>query len=217
MKKMAKKKSGTKLVNEPVLTLKDVVKGTQSEAGFVYTFVETYEPLVKAGLAEINHEMTDGEAVATRATEAGIAYYDAHKEEFETPDAPAPEQEKVEKPKETVKMDYEIESGIEIPSPRAFGSASRASIYPFDKLEVGQSFFLPAAPDDKIPAVKKYASTVNSANQRYAIPDPTGATRTITRGPNMGQEVPATVQERHFVIREAEKNGVKGARIWRDK
>jgi hypothetical protein len=73
-------------------------------------------------------------------------------------------------------------------------------IYPFDKLEIGESFFV--AKDSK-----KLASTVSSAAQRFATPDPEGKMR-INR---KGSIVPVMVESRKFSVRSVEG----GSRIWR--
>ncbi len=50
--------------------------------------------------------------------------------------------------------------------------------YPFDQLEIGQTFFVPAS--EKMPdPVKTLQSTVSSANMRYAVD--TGEKKTVTR------------------------------------
>ena len=81
----------------------------------------------------------------------------------------------------------------------------RASIYPFDKLAVGQSFFIPATDERPDPA-KSLASTVANASKRFAVP--TGETKTSAR---TGKEVQVLKYTRKFTIREVEG----GARVWR--
>jgi hypothetical protein len=51
-------------------------------------------------------------------------------------------------------------------------------VYPFDSLEVGQSFFVPVSEKHPDP-VKTLGSTVSSANMRYA--EETGEHKTVNR------------------------------------
>jgi hypothetical protein len=99
---------------------------------------------------------------------------------------------------------FAVESGIEIPDGRQGGRAGET--YPFGQLEIGQSFMVPA--DEKRPnPVKDFASTVSSANGRYAVPHPDGTMRKNRKG----ADVPVMVETRKFVIRAV----VGGARVWR--
>ena len=109
---------------------------------------------------------------------------------------------------------FNIENDVEIPAIKRAGR-SRA-LYPFDDLEVGQSFFVPATEEMKDPG-KSLASTVSSASKRYATQD---GTRTINRrdketGALTPVEVPAYNYERKFMVRSVDESGVKGARVWR--
>jgi len=83
--------------------------------------------------------------------------------------------------------------------------ASRPSLYPFDALAVGQSFFIAGK------TAKEMASTVGSANKRHSKPDPEGGVR-VARG---GKEVPKTVQERKFDAVNDTKDGIAGVRVGR--
>jgi len=109
---------------------------------------------------------------------------------------------------------FAVESGVPIPAIKRQGAAT--SIYPFDALEVGQSFFVPATDEMPNPG-KSLASTVSSASKRYATEN---GTRTINRknketGEMEPVEVPAYKYDRKFMVRTVEENGVKGARVWR--
>ena len=126
---------------------------------------------------------------------------------------------------------FEITSGVVLPpSKRGGGGAGAPTIYPFDKLEVGQGFFVPASEKHPTPA-KSLQSSVSAANERYATP--TGETKQVKRaerdpndkkkalkgpdGKNIIKEVTVPVKkyERKFVIRAFEQNGVAGAYIQR--
>lgn len=74
---------------------------------------------------------------------------------------------------------YAVISDAVLPaSKRGGGKGGAPVVYPFDSLEIGQSFFVPVSDKHKDP-VKTLGSTVSSANMRYAID--TGETKTVTR------------------------------------
>lgn len=99
----------------------------------------------------------------------------------------------------STKPTFTIDKGIPIPESVGRGRIG-ATKYPFDAMEVGDSFFI--AEDHK-----KLASTVSSANQRYAKPDPSGEQRKARNG----EMVPKTVLTRRYVVKAVEG----GSRIWR--
>jgi len=70
---------------------------------------------------------------------------------------------------------------------------ARKETYPFDRLEEGDFFFVPATPERLNPA-KSLASTVSSAAKRYAIQN---GTRTVKRN-GADKEVPAYTYSRKF-------------------
>lgn len=182
------------------------------EPGYVFTFPDEHAELLALGHVQVNPELKDANgAIATAATQAGIDFINSQNGALVAP-------------KETKPMDaFVIETSSEMPDAGKRGGG-RSTVYPFDALPaptqdatgkpVYSNFFVPAT-EDKPDPVKSLASTVSSANARFATPDPSGKTRVITRGPNKGQTVPASVYSRKFKITEGEKDGVKGARIWR--
>jgi len=108
-------------------------------------------------LIEINiHEPdpSDKTKVACRVTTAGASLLTANQN---------PVTEKVEN-----KMSYEIIDDAELPPiKRGGGGGGAPTKYPFDQLEVGKSFFVPATA--KLPnPLKTLGSTISSANHRYA-------------------------------------------------
>jgi hypothetical protein len=113
-------------------------------------------------LIEVNmNDVVDGKA-AVRLTDAGNAMVAANS----TP-----------VPAHTHK--YDIITGVEIPKPkRSGGGAGAPVVYPFDKMDVGHSFFVPVSAKHPDP-VKTLGSTVSSANMRYAVE--TGEQKQITR------------------------------------
>lgn len=97
----------------------------------------------------------------------------------------------------------EIESGIAMPA--ITRKSAKSSVYPFDALQVNQSFFVAET-------VKKMASVVASATKRYSVPVE-GKTRTNRKG----EQVQLLEKTRVFEIRNAEKDGVQGCRVFRTK
>lgn len=169
-----------------VITLADIIA---SGANGTFTTPDVYGPLVEAGFVEINAAMTDASGgVATRATLKGI--------------------ESMNAPTTKTAGKFAIDSGIALPA--ISGRGKGGEVYPFDKLEVLQSFFV-ANSEGKPNAAKSLASTVSSATARYAVPSPDGATHVN----KAGATVPTMVPTRKFVVRSVEENGVAGARIWR--
>ena len=103
---------------------------------------------------------------------------------------------------EKVKSMFKIEN--EVPVPAISGRGRGGNVYPFNQLEVGQSFF--------VEGEKTIApSTVSAATSRYAVPSADGATKTN----KAGETVPVMVPVRKFVGRKVEEAGVKGTRFWR--
>lgn len=147
------------------------------------------EKLAAEGLVEINATIADTSKkgrVATRATQKGIDSL-----------ATAGTQTGGTEPPAGGKPEFVIEDNVAIPA--VSGRGRIGSVYPFDKLAVGQSFFVPKA-------AKNLASTVSSANARYAEVIP-GETRKDRKG----NDVPKTKFTRHFIVRSVEG----GSRIWR--
>lgn len=163
----------------------------------LYTSPTVHGPLVEAGMVEINPAMTNeaGE-IATRATQKGI---DEMNQNTETGTAAA---------SAPVATSFAIEDNVPMPTSSGRGRGRGGNVYPFDALEVGQSFFVPNS-EDKPNAAKSLASTVSSATARFAVPSEDGATKTNKKG----ETVPVMVETRKFVVRSAEG----GARVWRTK
>ena len=205
---MTTKKSAAKKTAEiaTVITLAEIVA---AGADGLFTPAAVHGPLVEDGLVEINPAMVNeaGE-IATRATQACIESLDSgalvlDKATTEANSAIA-ETGKTEK----VKTMLQIEN--DVPVPAISGRGRGVKVYPFDQLAVGQSFFV-ANDESKPNAAKSLASTVSSATARYAVPAEDGSTKTNKKG----EVVPVMVKTRKFVVRRAEEDGVKGARVWR--
>ena len=125
-------------------------------------------PLIEVNMGASNPE--DASRVAVRLSEAGAAYLTA-------------KANPVNEPAKTVTgpSQFVVISGAVLP-PSKRGTGLRGGgapkIYPFDDLEVGQSFFVPVSEKHPDP-VKTLGSTVSSANMRFAIE--TGEMKTVER------------------------------------
>ena len=202
-KKSAGKKTAATVV---VIGLAEIVA---AGANGMYVPESVYAPLVEAGLVEINPGMTDENGnVATRATQKGIESLDSAATVADNATSEATSATAATGETQKVKTMFKIEDGIAIPT--ISGRGRGGNVYPFDQLEVGQSFCV-ANSEDKPNAAKSLASTVSSATARYAVASEDGATKTNKKG----ETVPVTVETRKFVVRSVEENGVKGARVWR--
>ena len=251
------RKTVTDEVVEQAATTECFCPSLEQQSLLAKIYVETKEPpffcymendenldvLVAGGIIEVNEEVRDPEdenRIATRLTAKG-----------KTSMHSVPANEPIKEP--TPVFDFTFEptratipaQGLSVypdfaivdlaPMPETNGKRrGKATVYPFDALEIGQSFFIPG--ED---AAKKHAPTVNSANGRYAVPDPTGATTTRRKfakdmlgnfitGPDgrrlyTAHTVPATVLIREFKIAPVPdgapwgRPGVKGAGVWRFK
>jgi hypothetical protein len=106
----------------------------------------------------------------------------------------------VEKPKVVhTAGEYKIEKGVALPTINRGGD--RSQLYPFDEMEVGDSFFVPVSETMPNPG-KTLASTVSSATRRYKSTDPAVPSRVFTIRANVNQV-------------EGDASTAKGARIWR--
>lgn len=145
----------TKLLKKDLALLTAIVEATQSEAGFAYQKQTAVKKLVDAGLVEVNETISnDAGEFATRATAEGIEQMTG-KNESETGTA---------KTETSAKPSFELETGIALPTIRRGGRG--ATLYPFDDMEPGHSFHVPASEDKPNPA-KSLASTVSSATARF--------------------------------------------------
>ena len=189
-----------------VIALSEIVA---AGANGLFTPAAVHGPLVEAGLVEINPAMTNenGE-VATRATQEGIEMLDGGAIVVDNATTEANSETAATGKTEKVKTMFLIKN--DVPVPAISGRGRGGNVYPFNQLEVGQSFFVPNS-ESKPNAAKSLASTVSSATARYAVPAEDGSTKTNKKG----EVVPVMVETRKFVVRSVEEDGVKGARVWR--
>lgn len=183
--------------------LEEIVEATlDASRGFLYTSASIHAPLVEAGLVEVNETIVNeaGE-FATRATEKGVSSV--------SKDQNCEAVEACEIATATVgNKGFALDAGVPLPTIRRGGRGGE--VYPFDEMQVGQSFFVPSSESKPNPA-KSLASTVSSATARYAVPAEDGSTKANRKG----EAVPVMVEVRKFVVRSVEEDGVSGARVWR--
>lgn len=147
-----------------------------------YAFMEESRTakLVDLGLVEVNITMKDEESggFATRLTDEGMTYFtgDESVERSEPANGGATDGVSGEAfiaeqgtadggstaTSGPTSGGIEIDSGVPVPTVRR---QSGGSIYPFDALEVGQSFHIPVS-DSKPNPAKSLASTVSAATKR---------------------------------------------------
>lgn len=169
--------------------------------GFVVASAPATKTLIDNQLIEVNSEITNAEGeIAARITDAGRAELQNGEGEREVVQGSATASRK---------PIIEIEDNVEMETVR---TRTRSSQYPFDALEVGQSFFVG---DDDVKsgdAFKTLASTVAGANSRYAVP--TGEKRPNRR--DKSKMVDVVKHERKFELRRAtHPQRGNGARVWR--
>lgn len=166
-----------------------VVSETTSAQGFSFQPLELAEALEKAGQVEVNREMTNeaGDvAVRSLAPVAGSA--------------PTPA------PKSKGSSMFQIEDVAVTPSKRS--GAGRSMKYPFELMEVGQSFKIPCE-EGQTPAelLKKLQSNIAGAKDKFAEAHPTE-----TKTNRSGETVPVKVYTRNFAAA-VEEDGVRVGRV----
>jgi len=198
---MAKKKS----YDSAAMTLLATIITANRDNQFPYTSAIDRAALEADKLVEANAQFPDGAGrFMTRATPKGIEFMNKANATAQSPSESqtigAGDVGSVPSgaiPGNGGRPEYLIEN--DVPMPAIVGRGRTGSTYPFDQLEIGQSFKV------NKPA-KNLASTISSANKRYAEDIP-GAMRQTRKG----VEVQATRQVRQFVVRTVEG----GSRIWR--
>lgn len=145
--------------------LKAIASGqvTHIDRDHAMPLLQHQPPLIECGPVD----MQSGNAPC-RLSEAGVHYLN--------PANPAPAA-----PATVAKTEYAIISNAVLPPSRRgqnLGGGGAPVKYPFDQLEVGGSFFVPAT-DKRPDPLKVLGATVSSANMRYAVE--TGEMKTVTR------------------------------------
>ena len=175
-----------------------VIATETTEKGFGYAAEADCVELAKNGLVEVNTSIANDESgnVAVRCTPAGFDFLKGLEDGGVTP------------------PEFQIASNIDMPA-IARTTPVRTSKYPFERLEVGQSFFIAATEEVPNP-MRSYASAVTGANKRFAEEVP-GETRVNRKG----NTVPLTRQTREFSMRRVAdgapwgQHGATGVAVWR--
>lgn len=190
--------------HEPLTTVTlDAIAAATVAGSYVYL---SPEAVTKFGVSvETNASMVFNDYVAARASEnvAQSAASTNQPESNVTDTNTATQTAATSSPA----ANFEIVKGFQMPTPTRAGNGNTK--YPFDKLEIGDAFFVTGG------TVKSLASTVASANARYAeeLKHPDGST--VMRENRKGNQVPATKQLRMFMVRAGVKGSDKGAWIGR--
>jgi len=192
--------------------LSALVTATQQN-NFIYTQHHENAALVDAGFAEVNPDESardENGARPTRATNEGINYIMSQNENHAQEHEPVQEQEQAQEHDQSAPVAESTVSGTTAPASvaRAAGSkfvirddiplpttkrATRGELYPFEQLNVGQSFFVPVNPETGAP--KSLSSTVAGARRRSA--DANGN------------------PTRDYTYASGEEDGMRGWRVWR--
>jgi hypothetical protein len=191
-----------------------------SETGFAMLTQGEGADVVGAGLATVDTSNVDGDKAAVSLTEEGA--------KLAAENAPAPAGQPA------ASSGFEIDDAVAIPADSA--RRSREGGYPFDKLEVGQSFHVAKSVANPDP-VTRLQSSVSGARAKFSVE--TGETETVTvkeyqRGPDGkgyakdgdGKRIVATTKTvsrakmvitRDFTVKAVDASDPRGegARVWR--
>lgn len=203
-------------LNKKQLGLLAQIMAATAGGGFMYVSKEDGEPLLAyvPPLIQVNATMIDAEGrVAVRSTDDAKALFPAA--------APAGNDAgNVAQGTNEVKMTspYAIINGAVPPiAKRGNKGGGAPTQYPFDTMEIGQSFFVPVSDKHKDPS-KTLGSTVSAMNIKYS--QETGETKVVSRakrgpknkavldasGAKIMEDVTVKVRKplRRFVIRKVE-------------
>lgn len=156
---------------------------------------------------EFNPNMTDDKGgIASRASDAGVAYFNSRQTPANPAPAPAwgvtqpnpaPQGAPMQNAPQTAPQaqpaapsgppKYQFQAGIEMPAFTTFGAGRKVN-YGFELMEIGQSFFVPATEDMPEP-IKNMSPVCGKARENLA--------------------------PKEFRPRTVTENGVKGCRVWR--
>lgn len=221
--------STLKLNKSSLSVLAAVINATNSDVGFEYVVenAPAVKVLIEAGLIEVNPTdagvNAEGERQA-RVTQVGRDYAATGEFAAAASDAQTEAQggqsfgsgqategqanEAQAKPAKGKKPNVSIAKGIEMPGRTRAPSAAK---YPFDALEIGDSFFIADSEVANGDAYKTMASTISGTNARYS--EETGETRPNRK--DASKTVAVRRQLRQFEHRRWTEEGVTGARVWR--
>lgn len=199
------------------------IAAENAKGSYPYMSQAEYEPYVAAGVLEINNDpstWSDGKP-PVRVNDKGLELLNAPQMQPQTQQTNAG----------SVSA-FTLENDIAVPEIVRFGGGRKAkeSIYPFETMQPGQSFFVPPTADKPKPW-QSMASNVSSFNRKYAVEKGTFHTEKRTQYDADGNpvldangkkvkvdtQVPDLEYTRRYEVRRWEQNGIKGARVWRTK
>lgn len=156
--------------------------------------------LLQSGMVETGPQEKPGSnRFHYRATERGVASMQPNggngPQPAQAPQAP-----------QAASSGFQLEDNVPMPD-RVAKRAGPPSKYPFEAMQVGQSFFIPATSGKPEPW-KSMLSTVTAAQRRFAVEQ---GTRIDRNGAVVANMVPV----RRFKIGRVDEGGKVGARIWR--
>lgn len=216
-----------------VAALALATRGTQ---GFLYIEEKDAQALFNTSQGSLvdvdqNNKNADNQ-IAVRLNEAGLAYADANPAEPDTNvlGFAGNNSQTAEEEKQRQSTGYKRPENIEVEKGVAVPTISRGrpgqTSYPFDSMEVNDSFHIAATPENKEPA-KSVASSVSTANSKYSEikkdenGNPIMRKRKVRDGKSgsVEKEFPERIAIREFTIRTVGADDPKGpgCRVWRIK
>ena len=199
--------NGGLLPDEQMVELGSVIDAEAGDVGYGMIDTEFCKPLLDAGFVVVNMSIAENGLTAAKSTQAGVDYWQTHKTTVDTVAPVVQVAANATVKQKAAPMTFEIHSDF-VPPAGAKRRVGRNDSYPFDKLAVGQSFFVPAT-EAKPEPHKSMLSTVTQAMGRYA--EGTGKMKTTAKG----NTVEIKNRTRVFGLYEHTKDGVKGAMILR--
>ena len=151
--------------------LKEIVDATNAGQNAYFGQVEG-QPMADAGLIQVNGAVTNPSNPAEflcRSTDAAVAYLASNSGTASTQT-------------EAKAGNYAILKNVELPAAKRRGNPSgngAPTKYPFESMEVNDTFFSADSEHKKGNAVKALGSTISAQNKKYSTE--TGQTKTVTR------------------------------------
>lgn len=205
-----------KLNKSALSVLAQVINASKTDSGFEYVVenAPAVKVLIEAGLIEVNptpEGLNEAGERQARPTTAGVEY--AATGEFvaasadlnDTGAAGSGTDAKAVKAKPVLT----IAKGIAIPGRTRAPSAAK---YPFEDMQIGDSFFIADSEVTNGDAYKTLTSTISGTNLRYS--EATGETRPNRKDASKTVEVRRPLRQYEH-RRWTEEDGTKGTRIWR--
>jgi hypothetical protein len=146
-----------------VALLATIASAMLAEPFYALATEKEAKELTDGKLAEFNPEIRDGDKIAIRLTDEGLKA----NTEMNAPASNTGTDNGANTSTATAASSFAIIDGAALPS--AARGGRNGPVYPFETLNVGQSFFVPATSDKPEPA-KSIASTATSAAKRFANP-----------------------------------------------